>query len=54
MYINVINNGNEIDPTVLHHLFLKFTTKSKGGTGLGLYISKNIAEAHDGKILVSE
>jgi signal transduction histidine kinase len=50
VYINVINNGNEINPTVLHHLFLKFTTKSKGGTGLGLYISKNIVEAHGGKI----
>jgi two-component system, NtrC family, sensor histidine kinase PilS len=49
--INVTNNGNDINSAVLHHLFSKFTTKSKGGTGLGLYISKNIAEANDGKIL---
>jgi signal transduction histidine kinase len=31
-------------------LFTKFSSKSFSGTGLGLYISKNIVEAHGGRI----
>jgi two-component system, OmpR family, sensor histidine kinase VicK len=31
-------------------LFTKFATKSGKGTGLGLYIFKNIIEAHGGRI----
>lgn len=50
MHINVEDSGSGIDPSIIPHLFSKFTTKSKGGTGLGLYISKNIIESHGGMI----
>ena len=39
-----------IDPEIMPRLFSKFATKSQTGTGLGLFISQNIVEAHGGKI----
>ena len=49
--VKIKDNGKGIDTDVLPRLFEKFTTKSEyGGTGLGLYISKNIVKAHGGKI----
>jgi signal transduction histidine kinase len=49
--ISVKDTGKGIDPEILPNLFTKFATKSQTrGTGLGLFISKNIVEAHDGKI----
>src|SRR5215204_1531781 len=48
--IRIQDTGKGIDPEILPRLFKKFSTKSERGTGLGLYISKNIVEAHGGKI----
>jgi two-component system sensor histidine kinase VicK len=48
--VKVIDTGPGIDPTLLMRLFTKFATKSEHGTGLGLYISKSIVEAHGGMI----
>jgi signal transduction histidine kinase len=51
LLIKVINSGKGIDSEVLPHIFSKFVSASNSsGTGLGLYISKNIIEAHGGKI----
>jgi signal transduction histidine kinase len=48
--VKIKDTGTGIDPEILPRLFSKFATKSFEGTGLGLFIAKNIVEAHDGKI----
>jgi signal transduction histidine kinase len=48
--ISVKDTGSGIDPAIMLKLFEKFVTKSDKGTGLGLFISKTIIEAHGGKI----
>jgi signal transduction histidine kinase len=48
--VTVKDTGSGIDPEILPRLFTKFATKSQSGTGLGLFISKNIIESHGGKI----
>ena len=48
--ITVTDMGSGIDPAIMSKLFTKFASRSHKGTGLGLYISKAIVEAHDGKI----
>ena len=48
--ISIKDRGTGIDPEVLPRLFTKFATKAEKGTGLGLFISKGIVEAHGGKI----
>jgi signal transduction histidine kinase len=48
--VSITDNGQGIPPDVAQNLFTKFVSGSDSGTGLGLYISKNIIEAHGGRI----
>ena len=48
--ISIRDTGIGISEEIYEKLFTKFATKSITGTGLGLYISKSIIEAHDGQI----
>ena len=47
---SIKDTGLGIDAEILPRLFTKFATKSQMGTGLGLFISKSIIEAHGGRI----
>jgi two-component system, OmpR family, sensor histidine kinase VicK len=49
--VSVKDSGTGIDPSIMPRLFSKFATKSITGTGLGLFISKSIIEAHGGAIM---
>jgi signal transduction histidine kinase len=48
--VSISDQGQGIDPQIVSRLFQKFISGSEKGTGLGLYISKSIVEAHGGKI----
>ena len=48
--VSVRDNGQGINPEIYPRLFTKFATNSVVGTGLGLYISKIIIEAHGGRM----
>ncbi|MRN68475.1 MAG: hypothetical protein FIO04_02125 [Nitrosopumilales archaeon] len=50
--VSIRDSGAGIPSEIRHRLFSKFATKSDSGTGLGLFISKSIVEAHGGKIWV--
>lgn len=50
IYIKVIDTGCGISPQMLDKIFNPFFTTKKYGTGLGLNITKNIIERHDGKL----
>ena len=48
--VTIKDSGIGIDPGIMPRLFQKFISKSYQGTGLGLYISKSIVEAHGCRI----
>ena len=48
--VSIKDTGSRIGPEIIPKLFSKFVTNSSGGTGIGLFISKSIVEAHGGRI----
>jgi two-component system, OmpR family, sensor histidine kinase VicK len=54
LIFSIQDTGIGINHRIKDQLFEKFATKSNQGTGLGLYLSKKIVEAHGGKIWVEE
>ena len=50
IYVGISDTGKGISSKILPKLFEKFTTDSDFGTGLGLYITKKLVEAHGGRI----
>jgi len=49
--VRIKDTGSGIDPDIHRRLFSKFAANSQtGGTGLGLFISKSVVEAHGGRI----
>jgi len=48
--VQIIDKGLGIQDNIKQKLFSKFTKGTKIGTGLGLFICKNIIESHGGKI----
>jgi signal transduction histidine kinase len=48
--VGVKDTGRGLDLEIIPNMFSKFATKSDTGTGLGLFISKSIIEAHGGRI----
>lgn len=48
--VTIRDTGTGIPPKLMPNLFSKFVTTSNNGTGLGLFISKGIIEAHGGRI----
>src|SRR5215467_1435898 len=48
--VSIKDSGSGIDPEIKPKLSSKFVTNSPGGTGIGLFISKSIVEAHGGRI----
>lgn len=50
LVITVKDTGKGIESHIMPRLFTKFATVSNSGTGLGLYISKSIVEAHGGRM----
>jgi signal transduction histidine kinase len=48
--VSIKDTGPGMSPIILQELFLKFISTASSGTGLGLFVSRNIIRAHGGEI----
>ena len=51
--IDVIDTGSGIDPEVISRIFDAYYSTKKSGTGLGLAMTRRIAEEHGGRVSVA-
>ena len=54
VYIHITDQGQGIPDEIRERIFESFLTGKRGGTGLGLTISKRIMRAHDGDLELVE
>jgi signal transduction histidine kinase len=50
VHVTVADNGHGIPKSLQSSLFRPYTTARRGGTGIGLWLSKQIMDAHGGEI----
>ncbi|WP_144462597.1 histidine kinase N-terminal domain-containing protein [Siminovitchia fortis] len=53
IYLEASNTGPKIPDSLIKDIFEPFVTTKKTGTGLGLYVSRQIIEKHHGQLLCS-
>lgn len=53
VFLTVTDNGPGMEPAMLENLFQPFFTTKENGTGLGLYLARQILDEHGGRLLVS-
>jgi len=50
IHVTIADDGTGIDPSIIDEIYDPFFSKKKEGMGIGLYLTKKIIEAHEGKI----
>lgn len=53
VFLTISDNGPGMEPAMLENLFQPFFTTKENGTGLGLYLARQIMDEHGGRILVA-
>jgi two-component system nitrogen regulation sensor histidine kinase NtrY len=51
--IEVADNGDGIEPEAIENIFIPFYTTKKTGSGIGLSLSRQILQQHNGQLNVT-
>lgn len=54
VYIDIVDEGKGISEEIIHKIGQPFFTTKKNGTGLGLLISKQLLERHNGDLIIKK